>query len=213
MLENRRYSSKFVLYSYCIRNALRAKHRRPLAGIFCVLFFFYRKDRSVGLLPLHILFYFWVVMRWLIVDDVSFVCLYSMLLRYIAHLRNLLCESLMGRVLSMGFWLKIQVFVFDFSFDISRRFRSSWGELHTLRANDSSWGSWGELLTRSRSSDLSSRAAPRCLFCVSVSDLRFKCLFSTFLSTSFDDFEALGANFTLLERSWSLLGRVWGGPA
>ena len=64
----------------------------------------------------------------------------------------------------------------------------------------------------SRSSDLSSRAAPRCLFCAWVSDLRFKCLFSTFLSTSLDDFEALGANFTLLERSWSLLGRIWGGP-
>ena len=89
----------------------------------------------------------------------------------------------------------------------------------------------------SRSSDLSSRAAPRCLFCAWVSDLRFKCLFSTFLSTSLDDFEALGANFTrlkfllstflstslddfealganfaLLERSWSLLERIWEGP-
>ena len=40
---------------------------------------------------------------------------------------------------------------------------------------------------------------------------RLKCLLSTFLSTSLDDFEALGANFTLLERSWSLLGRIWGG--
>ena len=46
-----------------------------------------------------------------------------------------------------------QVFVFDFSFDISRRFRSSWGELHTLGAIleplgahlGRSGGSWGGL--------------------------------------------------------------------
>ena len=76
----------------------------PPEGIFCVLIFsYFRKDTSGGLLSLHMLFYFWVVMLWFIVDDASFVCLYSMLLRYIAHLRNLLCESLMGRVLSMGF--------------------------------------------------------------------------------------------------------------
>ena len=50
------------------------------------------------------------------------------------------------------------------------------------------------------SSDLSSRAAPRCLCCAWVSDLRFKCLFSTFLSTSLDDFEALGAQFIRYKR-------------
>ena len=44
-----------------------------------------------------------------------------------------------------------------------------------------------------RSSDLSSRAAPRCLFCAWSSDLRLKCLISTFHSTSLDDVEALEA--------------------
>ena len=41
---------------------------------------------------------------------------------------------------------------------------------------------------------------------------RLKCLLSTFLSASLDDFEDLGANFALLERSWSFLGRPSGGP-
>ena len=63
----------------------------------------------------------------------------------------------------------------------------------------------------SRSSDLSSRAAPRCLFCAWVSDLRFKCLFSTFLSTSLDDFEALGANFSALGAILEALGAHLGG--
>ena len=92
----------------------------------------------------------------------------------------------------------------------------------------------GRTSDSTRSSDLSSRAAPRCPFCAWASDWRLKCLFSrflstsslddfevrgsnftrlkfllsTFLSTSLDDFEALGANFALLERSWSLLGRI-----
>ena len=60
-------------------------------------------------------------------------------------------------------------------------------------ADDSSWGS-----SDLRSSDLPSRAAPRCLFCAWSSHFSLKCLFSTFLSTSLDDFEALGANFSAL---------------
>ena len=36
------------------------------------------------------------------------------------------------------------------------------------------------------------------LLCAWFSDLKLQCLFATFLSTSLDDFEALGANFSAL---------------
>ena len=62
-----------------------------------------------------------------------------------------------------------------------------------------------------RSSDLSSCAAPRCLFCAWFSDLTIKCLFSIFLSTYLDDFEALGANFSALGAILEPLGGA-GGP-
>ena len=55
-------------------------------------------------------------------------------------------------------------------------------------------------------SDLSSRAEPHCLDCAWVSELRFKSLFSTFLSTSLDDLEALVANFSALGAIWEPLG-------
>ena len=60
------------------------------------------------------------------------------------------------------------------------------------------------------------------LLCAWFSDLKLQCLFATFLSTSLDDFEALGANFSalgailpfrgsgaVLERSWAVLERSW----
>ena len=47
------------------------------------------------------------------------------------------------------------------------------------------------------------------------SDLKLQCLFATFLSTSLDDFEALGANFSalgaILEPPGAHLGRSGGG--
>ena len=52
------------------------------------------------------------------------------------------------------------------------------------------------------------------LLCAWFSDLKLQCLFATFLSTSLDDFEALGANFSDLGGSWGAFGGgrggVWG---
>ena len=64
------------------------------------------------------------------------------------------------------------------------------------------------------------------LLCAWFSDLKLQCLFATFLSTSLDDFEALGANFSALGAIlealgahlggsggvWGVLGRPLGGP-
>ena len=49
------------------------------------------------------------------------------------------------------------------------------------------------------------------LLCAWSSDLRLKCLFSTFLSTSRDDFEALGANLSALGSILEPLGAHLGG--
>ena len=44
------------------------------------------------------------------------------------------------------------------------------------------------------------------LLCAWFSDLKLQCLFATFLSTSLDDFEALGANFIALGAILEALG-------
>ena len=49
------------------------------------------------------------------------------------------------------------------------------------------------------------------LLCAWFSDLKLQCLFATFLSTSLDDFEALGANFSALGAILEALGAHLGG--
>ena len=49
------------------------------------------------------------------------------------------------------------------------------------------------------------------LLCAWFSDLKLQCLFATFLSTSLDDFEALGANFSALGAILEPLGVHLGG--
>ena len=50
------------------------------------------------------------------------------------------------------------------------------------------------------------------LLCAWFSDLKLQCLFATFLLTSLDDFEALGANFSALGAILEVLGAHLGGP-